>query len=125
MNWKLVGLGALVNAIITVLLIMIYLPLSFVGPVIGGFLASFFTRGYKNYGTMDLKDGAVVGAISGLIGGLIMTSLLIWFGSLNTTIGGIVGGNVFLLAYVILQITTVASFILGLLGGVVGVAIKN
>lgn len=125
MNWKLIGLGALVNAIITVLLIMIYLPISFVGPIIGGFLASYLSKGYENYVTMDLKDGAVIGAISGLIGGLIMTLLLIWFGSLNTTIGGIIGGNAFLLAYAILQITTVSSFILGLLGGVGGVVIKN
>ena len=125
MNWKLVLSGALVNAILTVFLTMIYLPLSLMGPIIGGFLVAYFSEGYEDYCRMDWKDGAVLGAISGLMGGLILTFLFLWLGTLNISIERFTGANPSLMAYAILQVTTLISFILGLVGGVLGVAVKN
>lgn len=104
---------------------MIFLPLLFVGPLIGGFLASYISKGYEDYDTMDLTDGAVIGAISGLVGGLALTLLFIWFGSLNAILESFIGDNVTILVYAILQITTILSFVLGMFGGVVGVTVKR
>lgn len=125
MNWKLVGIGSLVNVILTIFLTMIYLPLSLIGPFIGGFIVSYFSKGYEDYYGMDWKDGAVVGAISGLIGGLILTLLFIGLGTFNMSLEGFIGNNATLMAYAILQVTTLISFILGLVGGVAGVVFKN
>ncbi len=125
MNWKLLGLAAIVNAILTVIISPIYLPLFFIGPFTGGFLASYLSKGYEDYFGMDWKDGAVVGAISGLIGGLILTLLFIGLGTWNAALESFIGNNLILLYYVILQVTVILSFVLGLVGGVIGAAIKN
>lgn len=125
MNWKLLGLGACVNAILTCIITIIYLPLTFIGPVTGGFLVSYLSNGYEEYNGIDLKDGAVVGAISGLIGGLILALLFILLGTWNAVLEHYTGDNIILLSYVILQVTVLLSFILGLVGGVIGVAIKK
>ena len=125
MNWKLIGLAAVINAIITVFLTMILVPISFIGPIIGGFLASYLSEGYEDYEGMDVKDGAVLGAISGLIGGLTITLLLIWFGTVNSILEVFTTNNPIILGYAILQLTTVLSFIFGLIGGVIGVMVKK
>lgn len=125
MNWKLLGLAAFVNAILTAILTLIYVPLSFIGPIIGGFLASYLSKGYEDYSVLDWKDGAVVGAISGLVGGLILTLLFIGLGTWTATLESFTGDNLILMYYVILQITVIISFILGLVGGVLGVTIKR
>jgi len=125
MNWKLVGAGAIVNVMLTVLLTMIYIPLSFIGPVTGGFIVSYFSKGYEDYYCMDWKDGAVLGAISGLIGGLILTLLFIWLGTFNLILEGFIGTNATIISYSILQVTTLTSFILGLIGGIGGVLVKK
>jgi len=125
MNWKLVGIGSLVNVILTIFLTVIYFPLSFIGPITGGFMVSYFSKGYEDYQGVDWKDGAVVGAISGLIGGLILTLLFIGLGTFNMNLEELIGNNATLMGYAILQVTTLISFILGLVGGIVGVVVKN
>lgn len=125
MNLKLLGLAAFVNAILTVIITVIYLPLFFIGPIIGGFLVSYLSKGYEDYSGLDWKDGAVVGAISGLVGGLILSLLFILLGTWNATLESFTGDNLILMYYVILQVTVIISFILGLVGGVLGVTIKK
>lgn len=89
MEWKIIGLSALVNAVLTVILSLIFFPLSLLGPVTGGFLVSYLSRGYEEYyDKVDEKDGAVLGAISGLLGGLIVGLLFILgFGGISAVIG--------------------------------------
>ncbi|WP_231551385.1 DUF5518 domain-containing protein [Methanobacterium sp. SMA-27] len=77
MDWKIIGIGALINAALTIILSWIFLPLFFLGPIAGGFIASYLSKGYEDYDEMDTKDGAVLGAISGIIGGLIIGLLLV------------------------------------------------
>lgn len=132
MDWKIIGISALVNAALTVGLSLIYIPLLFLGPFIGGLLASYLTKGFEDYEKMDRKDGAVVGAISGIIGGFVIGLLsLLGFGAISTItgliytkIGGIPGGIV-LMGYVIFQISMILSLVLGLVGGVTGVVLKK
>jgi hypothetical protein len=130
MDLKIIGLGALINIILTTLLSLFYFPLFFLGPLIGGFLSSYFTEGFENYDKMDEKDGAVVGAISGLIGGIVIALLyIIGFGALNTVLGlsaklGIIGASI-IASLIIINISTTVSLLLGLVGGVLGVVFKK
>ena len=130
MDLKIIGLGALINIILTTLLSLFYFPLFFLGPLIGGFLSSYLTEGFENYDKMDEKDGAVVGAISGLIGGIVIALLyIIGFGALNTVLGlsaklGIIGASI-IASLIIINISTTVTLLLGLVGGVLGVVFKK
>ena len=132
-DWKIIGLSGVLNAALTIMLIIIFFPLFFFGPLIGGFLSSYLSHGYEDYDKMDLKDGFIVGAISGIIGGLIITLLLILdFGALNIIIGiisqkiGFLNGlNSLVVAYIIFEFSIIISTILGALGGTIGIIVKQ
>jgi len=120
----------MINAAITVALAYIYFPLLFIGPIIGGFISSYLSKGYEDYENMDGKDGAVVGAISGLIGGLIISLLfLLGIGNINTVIGLISSNpgitSSIIRGLIIINVTVDLSLVLGLIGGVTGVIIKR
>jgi hypothetical protein len=128
MDLKTIGIGALVNAALTCVLSLIFFPLFFIGPIFGGFLASYLSEGYEIYDKMDKKDGAIVGAISGLIGGLLIGLIFLGFGDINTTLSAKIGGicnNTLILGYIIIQLSLIVSFILGLIGGIIGVIVKE
>jgi hypothetical protein len=130
MDLKVIGLGALINVALTVLLSYIFLPSIFIGPIIGGFLSSYLSKGYEDYDKMDRKDGAVVGAISGLIGGLIISLLFILgIGNIDTTLGLISNNpeitSIIIRGLIIINVTVDLSLILGIIGGVIGVIIKR
>ena len=132
MNWKIIGLSGLINAFLAIILSLIFFPLFFLGPLIGGFFSSYFSKGYEYYDKMDKIDGAVVGAVSGIIGGLIIGFLSVMgFGALNAIIGllsssvGILSSSSLIKAYVLFQLSVIISFVFGLAGGVIGVIAKN
>jgi hypothetical protein len=126
MEWKVIGLSAFINAVLTTLLSIYMLPFIFAGPFIGGFLAAYLSRGYDDNAIMDKKDGAVLGAVSGLLGGFIITLFFILgFGTIGVVIKSVIGNNPIILAYIILQLSVIMSFIFGLFGGIVGVFVKD
>ena len=129
MNWKIIGITGLVNAALTIPLSLIAFPLLVLGPLIGGFLASYLSTGYEDYVKMDKKDGAVMGSFSGIIGGLIIAlASILGFGAISNMVGSIsnqMGDGVVLTVYLIFQLTLIISFILGLVGGVIGVMVKD
>ena len=53
-DWKIIGLSGVVNAALSIILIVIFFPLFFLGPLTGGFLASYFSQRYEEYAKMDL-----------------------------------------------------------------------
>ncbi|MCC7559322.1 MAG: DUF5518 domain-containing protein [Methanobacterium sp.] len=132
-DWKIIGLGGLVNASLSIIFIVIFFPLSFLGPLTGGFLASYFSQSYEDYAKMDLKDGAIAGIISGMIGGLIITIILIMgfeaieviINLISLEIGMIPGANTLVAAYIIFQLSIIISIILGALGGAIGIMVKK
>ncbi len=132
-NWKIIGLSALLNAALSISLIIIFFPLFFIGPLIGGFLASYFSREYEDYDKMDLKDGTIVGAISGMIGGLIITLILIigfdaiymLIKLISLNIGIIYGADIIIAAYIIFQFSIITSTIVGAIGGLIGIKVKK
>jgi len=132
MNWKIIGISALVNTILTIILSLIFFPLFFLGSFTGGFLASYLSEGYEDYDKMDEKDGAVVGAVSGLIGGVIIGLLFILgfgdisaiTGLISTKIGVLTDHHTIITGYIIFQFSVIISFFIGLVGGIVGVVVK-
>lgn len=125
MDLKIIGLSALVNAALTIFLSMIFFPLLVLGPLIGGFLASYPSKRFEDYDKMDEKDGMVVGAISGLIGGFLIGLLsVLGIGDIGTTIG-VITSSTLINCYIILQLSLIMSLILGLVGGVIGVLVKK
>jgi len=132
-DWKIIGLSGLVNAAITIVLIILFYPLFFLGPLMGGFLAAYFSQKYEDYTQMDIKDGAIVGTMSGMIGGLIITLILITgFEAINglinlisLNINLIPGVDAVVAAYVILQLSLIISITLGALGGLMGIQAKG
>ena len=126
MDLKIIGISALVNAFLTIILSIIFLPLLLLGPFTGGFLASYLSRGYEDYDKMDEKDGMVVGAISGLIGGLIVGILsILGIGDITVILEVMSTGSTLINAYIVIQLSLIMSFVLGLVGGVVGVTVKR
>lgn len=131
MDWKTIGISALLNAALTILLSMIYAPLLFLGPLIGGFFSSYLSQGFEDYARMDKVDGAVVGAISGIIGGIIIAFLsILGLGAINEVIGLILSqiGSITPIVitwYIIFQLSIGISLVLGLVGGVLGVMVKR
>ena len=132
MDWKIIGIIALLNAVLTIVLSLIFFPLLFLGPLTGGFLASYLSKGYEDYDKMDEKDGAVVGAVSGLLGGLIISLLaILGFGDISAVIGlistkiGATIGSALIKGYIIFEFSVAMSFFLGLVGGVFGVIVKE
>lgn len=129
MNWKIIGITGLVNAALTIPLSLIAFPLLVLGPLFGGFLASYLSTGYEEYVKMDKKDGAVMGSFSGIIGGIIIAlASILGFGAISNMAGSIsnqMGDGVVLTVYLIFQLTLIISFILGLVGGVIGVMVKD
>jgi hypothetical protein len=132
MDWKLIGICGLINAALTVVLSLIFLPLFFLGPLTGGFLASYLSKGYEDYEKMDKVDGAVVGAFSGIIGGLIIGLLsILGFGAISANVGlisspiGEIAGSTYINIYIIFQLSVGISLVLGIVGGVIGVIVKK
>lgn len=130
-DWKIICLSGLVGAVLSFVLSLVYFPLFILGPFIGGFLASYFSRSYEDYTGMDRRDGAVIGVFSGIVGGLILSLLLIFgLGAINSILGLISTGmgattDIILAGYVIFQLSVIVCMILGALGGVVGVIVKK
>jgi hypothetical protein len=132
-DWKIIGLSGLVNSALSIILIVISFPLFFLGPLTGGFLASYFSQRYEEYAKMDLKDGAIAGIISGMIGGLIITLILIMgfeaieviINLISLEISIIPGANTVVAAYIIFQLSIIISIILGALGGAIGIMVKE
>ena len=130
-DWKIICLSGLVGAVLSFVLFLVYFPLFILGPFIGGFLASYFSRSYEDYTGMDRRDGAVIGVFSGIVGGLILSLLLIFgLGAINSILGLISTGmgattDIILAGYIIFQLSVIVCMILGALGGVVGVIVKK
>lgn len=125
-DWKAVGVGSLINAVLTIVLTISVFPLFFLGPIIGGLVATYIGRG-------DKKDAPIEGGLTGIIGGLIIGILFMaGFGALSAIIGlifakvGMVAGAMTLIAG--LFITVVSIFlggVLGVIGGFIGAEIRE
>ena len=131
-DWKAIGIGALVNAVLTMVFALILFPLFFLGPVIGGFMATYLSReniGFIGNPTGGAADGAVAGVIGGLVIGLIF---ILGFGALSAIIGliftqiGAVAGTITLITGLFITfVTVIIGGLFGAIGGVIGLSVRE
>jgi hypothetical protein len=131
-DWKSVGIGSLVNVVLTILLGVIMFPLFFMGPVIGGLLTTYFSEENlvnRRNPTAGAADGAVSGVIGGLIIGLIFilgfSALSAIIGLIFTQIGAVFGTITLITGMFITIISVLIGGVLGAIGGVIGVSIRE
>jgi hypothetical protein len=126
LNWIAIGAAFLVTIVIS-FVSGLYLPknVGLIGPVIGGLIAGYIVDG--NY-TNGIINGGIPAGIAGLI---YLTTVVLLFGSQIVAIASMVGykGSVETLiisAAIAAAFTGFAMyFVLGLIGGIIGVAIKE
>lgn len=122
-DWKIICLSSIIGAIISIVLWSAFLPLFILGPFIGGFVASYFSKDYETYTGMDRKDGAIIGVLSGIIWGLIFSLALIFGLGAIKILTGLISTKMGLIAdsiiagYVTFQLSVIIGMILGALGG--------
>jgi len=128
-DWKAVGIGALIIAILTIVLAIFLFPISFLGPIIGGFLTVYLT----NNDIEETKDSVVYGAMAGVIGGLIIGILTILglgaigalIGILLAKIGFFIGAVGIIIGLFITIISIFVCGVLGAVGGVLGMVVRE
>jgi hypothetical protein len=126
LNWMAIGVAFIVTIVIAVIS-GIYLPknVGLIGPVIGGLIAGYMVGG--NY-TKGLVNGGIPAGIAGLI---YLSVVVLLYGSQIATIASKVGytGSVETLiiggAIAAAFVGFAMYFVLGLIGGIIGVAIKE
>ncbi|MDI6644021.1 MAG: DUF5518 domain-containing protein [Methanobacteriaceae archaeon] len=125
-DWKAIGIGAIITAVFTLVLVLAFFPLFFLGPLAGGFITVYFIDEEELEG---IKNGGIAGLIGGLIIGLLS---LIGFGALSAIIGlilteiGIVIGTIgIIIAVFITVLAVLICGVLGAVGGAIGESTKK
>ncbi|AXV37791.1 MAG: DUF5518 domain-containing protein [Methanobacteriaceae archaeon] len=125
-DWKAIGIGAIITAVFTIILVLAFFPLFFLGPLAGGFITIYFIKEGELEG---IKNGALAGVIGGLIIGFIS---FIGFGAISAIISlflaqvGIVVGTIGLIIGVVITIIAVLICgVLGAVGGAIGESAKK
>jgi hypothetical protein len=128
-NWTSVGIGAVITAGLTIVLALVFFPLFFIGPIIGGFVTVYLIRDEF----WEFESGTVNGALTGVVAGLII-------GILSLLGIGVIAGVVALLlaklgiiiglagVLLVVLITILAVIILGVLaaiGGAIGEYVRD
>ncbi|WP_429221941.1 DUF5518 domain-containing protein [Methanobacterium oryzae] len=117
-DWIAIAVGAIINVALTIVLALVFFPLFFLGPIMGGFVAAYLVRD-------EYESGLIHGALAGVIGGLfigILSLLSVWvlallFGVLLSELGIALGaiGTV-----VVIFLTILAMLIFGVLSAIGG-----
>lgn len=132
-DWKAIGLGAIINAVLTIVLTLAVFPLFFLGPVIGGFITTYMSEDNVRQVRRNPTEGAADGALSGVIGGLIIGAVfIIGFSALSAIIGlvfqqiGIIAGTITIITGLFITLLAVIiGGVLGAIGGVIGFATRE
>ncbi len=125
-DWTAIGIGGLVNAVLTVVLALVFFPLFFLGPVIGGFVTVYLMRN-------ELESGILNGGLAGVVGGLIIGILsLFGIGVIAAAIAVLASGVGIAVgalgALIVIFFTILAMLICGVLsaiGGAIGEYVQS
>ena len=112
-NWKAVIAGAIVFVVLGLVLGYVNNILGLVGGIIGGVLGSYIAK------AKDIKEGSIIGALSGFLGGIIE---LILFSTVLTAVyeGAFLTGPGAQFSAAAMILIIIFSIVLGLIGGVLG-----
>lgn len=120
-DWIAIAVGAIVNVALTIVLALVFFPLFFLGPIMGGFVTAYLVRD-------EFESGLLHGALAGVLGGLligILSLLSLWvlaiiFGALLAELG-IALGAIGSVVVIFLTILTMLIFgVLSAIGGSIG-----
>lgn len=127
-DWISIGIGAVINAALTIVLALIFFPLFFLGPIIGGFVTVYLIRD-----EFESESGIIHGGLAGILGGLII-GILSLFGvgivaalvslllaELGVALGAI--GAIFVIFFTVL--TMLVCGVLSAIGGAIGEYIQS
>jgi hypothetical protein len=116
-NWRAVGLGFLVELVLSIVLVVIPGFGQLAAGLIGGFVAGYVAGG-------GLGSGFWHGLLAGAIGGIIVAVIIGLFGSALLGVGGggagvVLGFGLTVFAIVVFFIISIPSAIAGLVGAAV------
>ncbi|HEX3012872.1 MAG TPA: DUF5518 domain-containing protein [Methanobacterium sp.] len=125
-DWSAVGIGGVVTAALTIVFALVFFPLFFLGPIIGGFVTVYLMKD-------EFESGIINGGLAGVIGGLIIGILsLLGIGviaAVITVLAAQIGIAVGALgALVVIFFTIFAVLICGVLsaiGGAIGEYVQS
>ncbi len=123
-DWEAIGVSAILNFILSIILIFIFSPLSILGPIIGGFIYNRMSI----YPNETISGGALSGAISGLLTGIIVTlgvtSFTLVLGIFASA--GVASGAIGALAGILITIVMIiVNALLSVLGAVIEKVTSN
>ena len=123
-NWKSSVIGGLINFIITLFLSIVCFPLFFLGPIIGGITTIYFSS--ISYDA--IKEGAMSGIIGGLLIGILIifgiSSISMLIGILSSTIVSMGTFGVFM-GIIISIMFIIVSAVLGMIGSLIAEKYMN
>lgn len=127
-DWIAIAIGAIVNGALTLVLALVFFPLFFLGPIIGGFLAAYLIRD-----EFEFESGIIHGALAGVLGGLLIGILsLLGVGAVAVILGvlltqlGLAVGAIGIV--VVIFLTILAMLVCGVLsaiGGAIGEYVQS
>ncbi len=125
-DWIAIGIGGLVNAVLTVVLALVFFPLFFLGPIIGGFVTVYLMRD-------EYESGLINGALAGAVGGLIIGILSLFGIGVIAALIAIIASGIGLAvgavgALIVIFFTILAMLICGVLsaiGGAIGEYVQS
>ena len=125
-DWTAVGIGGIVTAALTIVLALVFFPLFFVGPLIGGFITVYLIKD-------ELESGVINGGLAGVIGGLLIGILsLLGIGVVAAVIAVLASGIGIAVgalgALLVIFFTILAMLICGVLsaiGGAIGEYVQS
>ena len=125
-DWISVAIGAIVNAALTFVLALIFFPLFFFGPIIGGFVTVYLIKN-------EYENGIIHGALAGVLGGFLIGILALFgvgiiaalVGILLAELGLAIGaiGAILVLFFTIL--TMLVCGVLSAIGGAIGEYVQS
>ncbi len=125
-EWTAVGIGGVVTAGLTIVLALVFFPLFFLGPIVGGFLAVYLMKD-------EFESGIINGALAGVIGGLIIGILSLFGIGIIAAVIAVLAAQIGLAVgalgiLIVIFFTILAVFICGILsaiGGAIGEYVQS
>ena len=117
LNWIAMVIAFIITLILNIFAFSVAI-LGFLSPLIGGFVAGYLIDG-------NFRDGAVNGAIPTSLAGFIASFIILAIYGFASTYTGYTGSAVMFLIFIAAIIGLIMGGVFGLLGGIIGVFIKN
>jgi len=125
-DWISIGIGAVVNTVLTIVLALIFFPLFFLGPIIGGFVTVYLIRdefgtGIIHGGLAGVLGGLIIGILSLFGVGIVAALLSLFLAELGVALGAV--GALFVIFFTVL--TMLVCGVLSAIGGAIGEYIQS